>query len=413
MRSPTNSDEDFEFRLMVEELVCNVCRFAHVVRDQVLPEDICIRQEVPLAQEDAYADIHVSVPGAGSYFVEVKLGYSRERLLDSLSRKFSTPCPKCLAAHKLVLVFEPEPASWPVLEAEIIRLMPANWTLELWDTATLLFKFGEHFGTRPEELALDCLHDLRAVIELAKAQHAFGPDATHDALEATLLWHFSHWRLREMFARAKGQKRAILEPGSHSSAVVVFADLCGFSGYVRDTPRGRTIQTALSAFCSKARYQVINDGGMLYQFLGDAVIGIFGVPDRNSDYVARAFGCARALLDIANAVSHDWQRQIDRLQPVRGAHVGMAIGELQFLPLRPFSRTHFGVIGDAINMAARLSSAAQSGEIVVSNSLRMQLPLGVQRLLQESEPIEAKNVGRIKAWKFTESKARKLGGAAD
>jgi class 3 adenylate cyclase len=206
--------------------------------------------------------------------------------------------------------------------------------------------------------------------------------------------------LRDIFART-GNKRTIIEPECYPAAVVVFADLCGFSGYVRDTPRGRTIQTSLGSFCSKARHQIINDGGMLYQFLGDAVIGIFGVPDQPAGYEGRAFECARALLDIADSVSNEWQRRIDRLQPVRGAHVGMAIGELQFLPLRPFSRSHLGIIGDAINVAARLSNSAKSGEIVVSNSLRTQFPFATQQLLREIEPVEAKNVGRIKAWRFS------------
>ena len=79
----------------------------------------------------------------------------------------------------------------------------------------------------------------------------------------------------------------------------------------------------------------------------------------------------------------------------------MAIGEMQFLSLRPFSRAHLGIIADAINMAARLCSAAGSGEIVLSNSLQRHLPLDTQRTLRETEPIEAKNVGRIKAWRFT------------
>ena len=85
--------------------------------------------------------------------------------------------------------------------------------------------------------------------------------------------------------------------------------------------------------------------------------------------------------------------------------IGMAIGELQFLPLRPFSRSHLGIIGDAINMASRLSSSAQSDEIVVSNSLRTQFPFATQQLLREIEPVEAKNVGRIKAWRFSNGAA--------
>ncbi len=406
MNLPSGSDDLFELRLMVEELVCNVCRFAHVSKDQVRPQDVCIRQEVRLALKNAFADIHVTVPGAGSYFVEVKLGYSRELLLESLRRKYSNPAPQLEGAYKLVLIYDPQPGDWPALEPTLAALLPSGWTLELWDTEVLLEQFQKHFGVRSETLDLEHLYDFRALIEQAKAEHAFGPDAALDPLASTLLWQFSHWRLREIFERVGRQKRAILEPGSYQSAVVVFADLCGFSSYVRDTPSGRTIQTSLSAFCCKARYQVINDGGMLYQFLGDAVIGIFGVPDHQTDCVVRAFQCARALLDIGSAVSHDWQRQIDRLQPVHGAHIGMAMGDLQFLPLRPFSRNHFGVIGDAINLAVRLSNAASSGEIVVSNSLHSRLPFPLQRQLTETEPVEAKNVGRIKAWKYSDANLR-------
>ena len=81
----------------------------------------------------------------------------------------------------------------------------------------------------------------------------------------------------------------------------------------------------------------------------------------------------------------------------------MAMGNLQILSLRPFSRTHTGVIGDAINMAARLSSDAQPGQIVVSNIVYQSMSPSIQSLLHETEPIEAKNVGRIKAWTFDQT----------
>jgi adenylate cyclase len=142
---------------------------------------------------------------------------------------------------------------------------------------------------------------------------------------------------------------------------------------------------------------------MLYQFLGDAVIGLFGIPTHSTDYIERSFDSARSLLTLGDAISNEWQRQLDRLQPVRGSHIGMAMGDLQILSVRPFSRTHTGVIGDAINMAARLSSHAQSGQIVVSNIVYQGLCRSSQSLLHETEPIEAKNVGRIKAWTFDQA----------
>jgi class 3 adenylate cyclase len=117
--------------------------------------------------------------------------------------------------------------------------------------------------------------------------------------------------------------------------------LCSFSTYVRDTHDGELIRNTLTSFYSKARYEVLNHGGMIYQFVGDEIIGIFGLPDAESKYVEHALDCARALVDIGNSVSHRWQLSLDRVQNSGGVHIGIALGDLNLLPLRPFSRRHF------------------------------------------------------------------------
>jgi class 3 adenylate cyclase len=73
---------------------------------------------------------------------------------------------------------------------------------------------------------------------------------------------------------------------------------------------------------------------------------------------------------------------------------------LQIVSLQPFSRTHVGAIGDCINVAARLMAIAGPGEIAVTNSLYEAVDDETQALFREVEPVEARNVGRIKAWKL-------------
>jgi len=177
------------------------------------------------------------------------------------------------------------------------------------------------------------------------------------------------------------------------------ADLCAFSSYVRDTDDDEVIRDNLTAFYAKARSQVQDDGGMLYQFVGDEVIGLFGIPRGAPDVPARALETARNLLDIGRSISNRWQRHIDRAQTARGVHVGMAVGDLQIVSLRPFSRTQVGVIGDAINVAARLMAVAGPSEIVVSNTLFHQLPEAQQVGFTEIEALDCHNVGRINAWR--------------
>ena len=66
----------------------------------------------------------------------------------------------------------------------------------------------------------------------------------------------------------------------------------------------------------------------------------------------------------------------------------------------PYSRTHIGAIGDCINVAARLMSVANQSEMVVSNAFLQGLPEDVQSRFSDADPVEARNVGRIRAWKL-------------
>ena len=97
--------------------------------------------------------------------------------------------------------------------------------------------------------------------------------------------------------------------------------------------------------------------------------------------------------------SEHWERRIDRVQDKHGLHVGIAIGSLNLLPLRPFARSHIGFIGDALNMSARLMDEAKPGEIVVSNAFYQALDEDVQAEFVENRPIVAKNVGTLRSWR--------------
>jgi adenylate cyclase len=390
-----------ELRLFIEELACSICRFMHVSQDGVEPQSVRIKQEVQLGAPNAFADIVVRAPGMAPYIVEVDYGYSLERIAESLSRKYQRELGWFKSISKLILIFDrdnhPDDQE---LEKHVRTLIPVHWELELWDEYRLLERVRNQFGVDVNSLDHDRLLDVRIAIDRAKGIYAFGGAYDNSPLDAALLWHLGYWRLRELFESAGRNKRAILPPDTYSAVAVVFADLSGFSGYVRDTPNDRTIQECLTAFCSKARYQIINDGGMLYQFLGDSVIGFFGIPNHPAACVDHAFDCARSLLMVGESVSNEWQRHLDRIQAVRGSHIGIALGDVQLLSLRPFSRTYMGAIGDAINMAARLSSSAEPGQIVVSNLVQRDLCSDVQKMLREARPVEAKNVGKIKAWVY-------------
>jgi adenylate cyclase len=393
-----------ELRLFLEEVSCDLCRYRHAV-DGVRPEDVRIHQEVFLGLPGAFADIKVTVPGAAPYFVEVKYGYPPEKVVRHLERKFGAATPGGRDAAKLVLVIDSAPsANWPAAEREIRRRIRPELALEIWDESMLLSLLRSQFGLSIDRLTEITPTEFHAAIDRAKGVEAFAESFVNDPLQAALLWHFGSWVLRRVREESGASARAVLPPGRYKNVAAVFADLSSFSSYVRDTRDDQVVRHVLTFFYSKSRYQVLNSGGMLYQFLGDGMVALFGVVGRRPSYVEDALQCATALLEIGRSTSNEWQRRIDHVQTGGGCHIGMAIGDLNIVSLRPFSRSHVGAIADSINTAARLSAAAGPDEIVAANALFHDLSTESQSRFAEIEAIDARNVGRIRAWKVRDAR---------
>jgi class 3 adenylate cyclase len=391
-------------RLFLEDLCCDQCLFKHIVeRDKGAP--ICtIDREFYLGAPRKFADIRIKPVDKPDYFIEVKFGYSRTRLLDTMRRKYSLDTPQIRAASAVLLVTNDTDDEF---EAEIKRTINPSLQLEVWTEASLQAQIQDRLGVHVEAITEHELLDVRDQIENAQGFYAFGgdslPEYHNDPLRAELLWLLGPMRIKRLRESGRTLPRDILPPGRYQRVGVLMADLSSFSSFVRDTPDPEVTRECLAAFCSKSRYQIVNGGGMLYQFVGDAVLGFFGIPEANSEMIASALQVAKSILDIGASVSENWQRQIDRVQPSHGAHIGITIGDIEILSLRPFSRTRIGAFGDAINMAARLSSAVGGGQIAVSNSFYHKLAQHDQAEFQALDELDARNVGRIKAWKLDRS----------
>jgi len=401
MGTPSNDQDLPELRLFIEEVCCNLCRFFHVRDDRIAPESVRIDTESYLGLPAAYADIRVEAPGKAPYFIEVDYGYSADRIVSSLGRKYGPQSPAARSAARIVLVADTQNhADWPQIEERCRAALGPNLALEVWTEKHLLGLIEGCYGAALTSISVEEMQDVRGAMADAEKRYAFGDAYTGDALEGTLIWHFGFLRLKRMRAATGLPTRSLFPPGLYRDVVVLTADLAGFSAYVRDTREERVVRDCLTSFYAKARYQIINSGGMVYQFLGDAVIGMFGIPDHAPGHVQAALDCSKSLIQIGSSVSNEWQRQIDRIQPTGGVHIGIAVGDVSVMSLRPFSRTHMGAVGDCINMAARLVNCSNAGEIVASNTFYQKLPPSAQNGFTELQAVELKNVGLIRAWKL-------------
>lgn len=388
-----------EMRLFLEEICGELCRMHHVVRDCLPAEAIIVRREVSLGRPGAFADLHVAPAGAAPYFVEVKWGYSGRELIERLARKYDRNPDS--DARRLLLVSDlVDGADWGATLSRLRERLSPDLAIEAWGERELLARVKDGFDLELDGLSGGSLRLIRDAVMRGEWQSAFGV-AADERLMSTLLWHFSPWTLAGLRRERGFGPDDVMQPGAYRDIIIVIADLCAFSSYVRDTRDDALVRLALTSFYSQARQAVVDAGGMLDKFVGDEVIGVFGYPAPRAGDAEAALSCAHRLVDIGESVSDHWQRRIDRLQEAKGVHVGIAMGDLNLMRLRAFSARHYGFIGEAVNLAARLTATAGPGEIVVSNRFHQALGDSAAAQFAETPPIDAKNVGRIKAWKFS------------
>ena len=392
---------DSELGDLVEEICADLCRLECAAAAGCEPAQISVEREVTLGNE-SFSDIRVDAPGMAPFFLENKLAYAPADFVDRLQRKYGQRTPAWRGAQRLIIVLDrasiPEPAE---LERRVRAAVAPDLAVEFWGVTDLFARIRTTFEHEITDLSQDSLLDVRAAIEQAQWRRAFGGKFLDDPRTATLLWHLSPWELGRLH-RDEGLAPAdMLESRTYRGVVVLMADLCAFTSYVRDTRDSALMRRRLTEYYSLARHAVLNAGGMLYQFVGDEVVGMFGLHRPPAVAAMQALTCVRSLFAAGTAVSQRWQRGLDRVQPSKGVHIGLAMGDVDLMPFRPFSRTHLGFMGEPLNLAARLMVEAVENQAVATNTFYMAIDDTYRRAFEATEPVEAKNVGRIQAWRTT------------
>jgi class 3 adenylate cyclase/tetratricopeptide (TPR) repeat protein len=137
----------------------------------------------------------------------------------------------------------------------------------------------------------------------------------------------------------------------------LFADLVGFTALgERHDPED--IDTALRGFYGLARTIVERFGGTVEKYIGDAVVGLFGVPAAHEDDAERA---VRAALELVAHLHELPPVGEEKLQVRCAVNTGPALVRLDALP----GTGEGALVGDAVNTAARLLEAAAPMSVVV------------------------------------------------
>lgn len=148
---------------------------------------------------------------------------------------------------------------------------------------------------------------------------------------------------------------------------VLSIDLCSYTAFVRETPELKVATEIMRSFCDRCRLEVLNSGGAVDRVTGDAIMAFWGL-SKSVDYRV-PLDVSFRLIEIAEEISEQWQEQIDHVVSPRGASAGLTYGEVAFIRV-PSAYPSFSMLGDPVNLAARLEGAAPPGALYASNRFR-------------------------------------------
>jgi len=147
-------------------------------------------------------------------------------------------------------------------------------------------------------------------------------------------------------------------------ATVLFADLRGYTGLAERLPPAQIVPL-LEEFFSVLSSATAAQHGKVYHMAGDAMMAGFGLePAADGDAGARAaLTAGHRMLEIFGAVAARWRHE---LGVEAGIGIGLHQGEVALGTLGPPGRKHTTLVGDTVNVAARLCGRARAGEVLLS-----------------------------------------------
>ena len=188
--------------------------------------------------------------------------------------------------------------------------------------------------------------------------------------------------------------------GERRNVTVIFCDMRGFTPLTERLPPEEVV-AALNDFYSLMIDLTIKNEGYLNKFLGDAVMAIFGAPTAYPDHCMRA---VKTALAMQSAVAELSARRVTQGKDAMSIGIGISAGEAVAGSVGTEFQTEYTVIGDRVNLAARLESNAKPGQILVSEETYRQVAdqviancLGPMSVKGKEEPVTVFEISGLAA----------------
>ncbi len=184
--------------------------------------------------------------------------------------------------------------------------------------------------------------------------------------------------------RIANSREATRLGGDKRPVAVLFSDIRGFTA-MSETMNPDDMAQLLSEYFTEMVDCVFRNDGTLDKFIGDAVMAQWGAPIASPDDPDKAMRAAIEMIQELDRLNAKWASEG---RPQMQIGIGLNFGEAFAGNIGSERRLEFTVIGDTVNTASRLCSAAGAREILFTDELRRALRTPPR--LEERPPLELK-----------------------
>ncbi len=176
--------------------------------------------------------------------------------------------------------------------------------------------------------------------------------------------------------------------GDQREVTILMADIRGFTSICEKLAPNRVVKL-LNIYLGAMSDIIIEHLGTIDEFIGDAILAIYGAPTSREDDAVRALKCALAMQE---AISEINRTNLAEQLPEISIGIAVNTGTVIAGNIGSERRSKYGVVGHAVNLTARIEDYCQSGEILISESTlaAVEQPLNIGR----SERVTAKGINQ-------------------
>jgi class 3 adenylate cyclase len=231
----------------------------------------------------------------------------------------------------------------------------ANWRVQKNDPAARHIELPEDVPLEIEEIVVSRSQMLNDILEVSEERLRLTT-----FIRDTFGRYLSDKVVQEILESPEGQKLG----GRRETVTILMSDLRGFTS-LSDARDPEEMVQLLNRYLGRMAEIILNYDGMIDEFIGDAILAIFGVPTKRQDDPARAVACGiamqNALTELNKEIVHDGYPPLEM-------GIGINTGTVIVGNIGSEMRAKYGIVGTAVNIAARIESNTIGGQVLIGES---------------------------------------------